>query len=105
MFYIGNKPVVIKENHIVVEDEEYEGTPGLWELIVSKEPKNYNDEDYENYARLMIKNNVLHQKKIQTNLEAVIVINGDIYLVQFGIIGKNMRERELLLFRVILTRC
>ena len=28
-FYIGNKPVVIKENNIVVEDEEYEGTPGL----------------------------------------------------------------------------
>ena len=32
-FYIGNKPVVIKENNIVVEDEEYEGTPSLWELI------------------------------------------------------------------------
>ena len=28
-FYIGNKPVVIKENYIVVENEEYEGTPGL----------------------------------------------------------------------------
>ena len=35
-FYIGNKPVFIKENNIVFEDEEYEGTPGLWELIVSK---------------------------------------------------------------------
>ena len=34
-FYIGNKPVVMKENNIVFEDQEYEGTPGLWELIVS----------------------------------------------------------------------
>ena len=36
-FYIGNKPVVIIDNNIVVEDEEYEGTRGLWELIVSRE--------------------------------------------------------------------
>ena len=30
-FYIGNKPVVIIDNNIVVDDEEYEGMPGLWE--------------------------------------------------------------------------
>ena len=59
-FYIGNKPVVIKENNIVVEDEEYEGTPGLWELIVSKKPKDFTKEDYDNYARLMVKTNVFH---------------------------------------------
>ena len=28
-FYIGNKPVVIIDNNIVVDDEEYVGTPGL----------------------------------------------------------------------------
>ena len=59
-FYIGNKPVVIKENNIVVEDKEYEGTAGLWELIVSKKPKDFTKEDYNNYARLMVKTNVLH---------------------------------------------
>ena len=59
-FYIGNKPVVIKENNIVVENEEYEGTPGLWELIVSKEPKGFTEEDYNNYAKLMVKTNALH---------------------------------------------
>ena len=58
-FYIGNKPVVIKENNIAFEDEEYEGTPGLWELIVSKEPKGFTEEDYNNYARLMVKSNAL----------------------------------------------
>ena len=43
----------------MVEDKEYEGTPGLWELIVTKKPKNFNEEDYNNYAKLMIKTNAL----------------------------------------------
>ena len=61
-FYIGNKPVVIIDNNIVVDDEEYEGTPGLWELIVSKNPDDniYTNDDYDNYARLMLKTNTLH---------------------------------------------
>ena len=60
-FYIGSKPVFIKENNIVLEDEEYEGTPGLWELIVSKEPKDFTNDDYRNYAKLMVKSNTLHR--------------------------------------------
>ena len=61
-FYTGNKPVDIKENNITVEDgEEYEGTPGLWELIVSKEPKDFTEEDYKNYANLMVETNSLHR--------------------------------------------
>ena len=61
-FYIGNKTVDIKENYITVEDgEEYEGTPGLWELIVSKEPKDFIEEDYKNYANLMVETSSLHR--------------------------------------------
>ena len=61
-FYIGNKPVVIIDNNIVVDGkEEYEGTPGLWELIVSKNPTDYTNDDYVNYARLMLKTNTLHR--------------------------------------------
>ena len=68
-FYIGNKPVVIKENNIMVENEEYEGTPGLWELIVSKNPEkdNYNDEDEKNYTRLMVKTNALYRDNNPNN--------------------------------------
>ena len=58
-FYIGNKLVVILDNDLIVGKDEYEGTPGLWELIVSKEPKDFSAEDYENYAKLMIKSNAL----------------------------------------------
>ena len=60
-FYIGNKPVVINDNNIVVDDEEYEGTPGLWELIVSKNPTDCTDDDYDNYAKLMVKTNALYR--------------------------------------------
>ena len=60
-FYIGNKPVVIIDNNIVVDDEEYEDTPGLWALIVSIEPKEFTTEDYDNYSRLMLKTNTLHR--------------------------------------------
>ena len=61
-FYIGNKPLVIIDNNIMVDGkEEYEGTPGLWELIVSTEPKNFTKGNYENYAKLMIKTNTLHR--------------------------------------------
>ena len=62
-FSIGNKPVVIIDNNIVVDDEEYEGIPGLWELIVSKNPDDniYTNDDYDNYARLMLKTNTLHR--------------------------------------------
>ena len=60
-FYIGNKPVVIIDDNIVVEDEEYGGTPGLWELIVSKNPTDYTNDDYDNYVNLMLKTNALHR--------------------------------------------
>ena len=68
--YIGNKRVVIIDDYIVVDGEdEYEGTPGLWELIVSKKPKkeNYNEDDEKNYISLMIKTNSLHQNNDPNN--------------------------------------
>ena len=61
-FFIGDSEAVINDNNINVGGEEYKGTPGLWELIVSKDPSNitYTDEDYENYAKLMVRTNALH---------------------------------------------
>ena len=58
-FYIGNKLAIIIDNDLVVGKDEYEGTPGLWELIVSKEPKDFTEEDYDNYAKLIVKTNTL----------------------------------------------
>ena len=105
--YIGDTHVIIHKNNIIIDDEKFEGTPGLWELIVSKNPTDYTNKDHENYRRRMVKSNALHRYTIQKNptQEAVIVINGKKYLDLFGMVRKSMRERELLLFRAILTRC
>ena len=56
-FYIGNKLAIIVDNDLVVGKDEYEGTSGLWELIVSREPKDFTEEDYDSYAKLMVKTN------------------------------------------------
>ena len=60
-FYIGNKLAIIVDNDLVVGKDEYEGTPGLWELIVSKEPKDFTDDNYDNYSKLMIKTNAFYR--------------------------------------------
>ena len=64
-FYIGNKEVGIKDNNIIVDNEEYRGTPGLWELVVSKDPNRdiYNPVDHENYRKLLIQTNAMQSVK------------------------------------------
>jgi hypothetical protein len=62
-FYIGNTEVDIEGNNIIVGDKEYEGTPGLWELIVHKEPDSqiYSQQDFKDYAEIMLKTNAIKQ--------------------------------------------
>ena len=64
--YIGNKHVIITEDDDIVIKESgdrFVGTKGLWELITSRTPKedSYDEEDYRNYERLMVKTNALHR--------------------------------------------
>ena len=62
--HIGDTHVIVKENNnIFIDDEEFKGTPGLWKLIMSKYPmdKDFTNEDYENYGRILVKTHVLHQ--------------------------------------------
>ena len=62
-FYIGNKLAVIDNNDLIIGKYEYEGTPGLWELITSKNPdkSKYGEEDLEIYAKLLIRSNALRR--------------------------------------------
>ena len=61
---IGNKFLKFKGNNIIIDDKEYTGTEGLWELIVSKEPQEgiYTEDDYINYINLLTQTNTIHQK-------------------------------------------
>ena len=105
--YIGDKLAIIVNNDLVVGKDEYEGTPGLWELIVSKEPKYFTKEDYENYAKLMIKSDTLYRDNDPESKhpKSSRGYKWNTILKTFGNIGESMKVVELLLFRAILTRC
>ena len=62
LYYIGNKQATIVNNNIMVEDKKFKGTRGLWELLMAKKPDTYyfDDNDYDEYAKLMVKTNALH---------------------------------------------
>ena len=59
---IGNKIIKIEGDNIVIGDEVYIGTPGLWVLITEKIPTSieYDTDDYERYKELLYETNVLH---------------------------------------------
>ena len=68
-FYIGNKPVIIEDNNIKVDDIIFEGTPGFWELVTSinPNPDNYTEEDLNKYQRLVILTNTAFQNNNPNN--------------------------------------
>ena len=71
-FKIGNKEVNIEDNDIKVDDIIFEGTPGFWELVTSKNPNpdNYTDEDLEKYQQLVILTNTAYQGNDPKNNKA-----------------------------------
>ena len=62
-FLNGKYKLTIADNNIVVDDEKFVGTPGLWELIMADEPdpKLIEPSDLDSYKRLLLKTNVLHR--------------------------------------------
>ena len=65
--YIGNNHVIIEDDDIILskDGDRFTGTRGLWGLITSKNPDRdmvkWDKLDEDNYVRLMLKTNVLHQ--------------------------------------------
>ena len=66
---IGNENVVVDGNDLFIGEEKYEGTRGLWELIVMKEPseQNYNDGDLATYSKIMVNTNAIRRDNDPTN--------------------------------------
>ena len=69
-FKIGNKEVNIEDNDIKVDNIIFEGTPGFWELVTSKNPENYEPEDLEKYQQLVILTNTAYQGNNPKNNKA-----------------------------------
>ena len=61
--FIGNTPISFDNDDIIIYNEVYEGTPGLWELITDKYPKkgSYTDDDLKRYRDIMIQTNSLYE--------------------------------------------
>ena len=60
-FMIGSEQVEIKGNDIEVNGKHYQGSPGPWQLLTKKEPKEYTENDLQNYKRILINTNALYQ--------------------------------------------
>ena len=60
-YVMGDKTVQLSGNDIIVEDTHYQGTPGLWILIMFKKPNenHYNDHDLKKYEKLVQQTNVI----------------------------------------------
>ena len=56
----NEKMLTIAYNNIIVDGEKFRGTPGLWELIMEKKPRNFTKEDMDEYKDLLKKTNALH---------------------------------------------
>ena len=64
-FYIGSEPVRIRDNNIIIDNTEYRGTSGLWNLLTSKnipDKSEYTPEDLVNYSYIMAKTNTARNK-------------------------------------------
>ncbi len=62
-FFIGDKRVGVVDDSLMVGEEEYEGTRGLWELLIMNQPNVnlYTQEDYDAYAKIMVTTNALRK--------------------------------------------
>ena len=61
--HIGDTHVIVHKNNIIIDNEKFMGIPGLWNLIMLKEPpeKGYSEKEYKDYVHILFKTNVLYQ--------------------------------------------
>ena len=65
-FKIGNKFITIEDNNIKIGGVPFKGTPGFWELVTSKDPKEFTDNDLEDYQKLIILTNTAYRNNNPT---------------------------------------
>ena len=66
-YYIGDKPIKFKGDNIIIDGKEYTGSDGLWELIISKNPQKFEEDDYMEYIDLLLQTNVIYQNNDPNN--------------------------------------
>ena len=66
-FYIGNKEIEFDHDDIIVDGSRFKGTEGFWDILINKSPSHYEDDDFNDYARLMRLTNAIHQNNDPNN--------------------------------------
>jgi len=56
---LGNANFETDGNAMIINEKRYEGTKGLWELVMKKNPENYTTDDLKTYSKLIIPTNVM----------------------------------------------
>jgi len=64
-FEIGDTKVTLSGNDVIIGDTTYTGTPGLWELLTSKNPDSiiYTTDDLDNYTTILLSTNAIINPK------------------------------------------
>ena len=65
-FKIGDKFITIEDNNIIINGIPFKGTRGFWELVTSKDPKEYTDDDLKDYQKLIILTNTAYRNNNPT---------------------------------------
>ena len=60
-WFIGRKPVDVRDNILIVENEEFLLTEELAELLTQKEPRSYSSDDLLEYKKILLLTNA-HRK-------------------------------------------
>ena len=65
---LGDTRVLVDGNsNIIIGDRKYEGTPGLWSLIMQKSPTGYTDRDRETFKEVMAQTDLMnHPRNVKT---------------------------------------
>ena len=75
--FMGKTEVKVDNNDIIVDDETYEGTLGLWNLIMEKDidkigkninQGNYTEDDVENYYKILKQTKVVYNNELVNEL-------------------------------------
>ena len=63
--YIASTPITVEDDDIIIYNEVYRGTPGLWSLITERKKENlqrkYDENDLTEYEGILRQTNTLHQ--------------------------------------------
>lgn len=60
-YYIGNSEIQFDGDNLIINNNVYQGTPGLYELLFKKRSHNFNNDDKKQYINI-VKNTSAHKR-------------------------------------------